>query len=148
MEAAQPAQDAERGAYALLFGKWSRGLAFLVLAVSLAMPPHGLGFSLCLMKGVFGLPCFGCGMTRSLACLSHGRLFEALSFHPFGVVVYAWIWLAIGASIVGPDRRARMARLVGRHELVVRIALVGLVVAFVGFGLVRLVARMTGGLPC
>jgi hypothetical protein len=60
------------------------------------------GPSLCPFKVMTGLPCPGCGMTRSVVTLLHGDLRTSLYFHPLGVVMVAicaalvvadgWIW--------------------------------------------------------
>jgi len=59
--------------------------------------------SLCPFKLVTGLPCPGCGMTRSVVTLMHGDLTASLYFHPLGImlvglclgliVLDGWVWL-------------------------------------------------------
>ena len=52
--------------------------------------------SVCLFYNLTGLPCPGCGLTRSFVCLGHGRFWEALHWHPLGPVIYLLffvIWL-------------------------------------------------------
>ena len=49
-----------------------------------------LGFippPMCLSQLLLGVPCPGCGLTRSVACLLQGDLRASLAFHPLG-------WLA------------------------------------------------------
>ena len=45
------------------------------------------GPSLCLIRRVFGVPCPGCGMTRALSCLAHGRARRAVAYNNRVVIV-------------------------------------------------------------
>jgi hypothetical protein len=49
----------------------------------------------CVSRYVFGLPCPGCGLTRSFVSLAHGDLVESLRFNPAGVLLFALIALQI-----------------------------------------------------
>jgi hypothetical protein len=60
------------------------------------------GPSFCPFKVLTGLPCPGCGLTRSTVTLLHGDLSASLYFHPLGVplvlllvtmaLVDGWVW--------------------------------------------------------
>jgi len=55
--------------------------------------------SVCPFYNLTGLPCPGCGLTRSFVCLAHGQWQEALHWHPLGWVVFfglAVFWLRNG----------------------------------------------------
>ncbi len=55
--------------------------------------------SVCLFYTLTGLPCPGCGLTRSFVCLGHGHLRESLHWHPLGFVCYGvflLLWLRCG----------------------------------------------------
>ena len=43
--------------------------------------------SLCPFMRWLGLPCPGCGLTKSLYCYAKGDVITSLSYHPFGIVV-------------------------------------------------------------
>jgi len=47
----------------------------------------------CPMKGVFGIPCMTCGMTRAFVALAHGDAAGAAVASPFGAVLAAGVWL-------------------------------------------------------
>jgi hypothetical protein len=67
---------------------------------------------LCPFRMVTGLPCPGCGMTRSLISLAHGDIAASLYFHPLGPA------LAIVAALAGAGRLEPFdatARVVIRH---------------------------------
>lgn len=45
----------------------------------------------CMLKSITGIPCPGCGGTRSVLCLIHGRIFSSLYYNAFAtytVIVY------------------------------------------------------------
>lgn len=46
----------------------------------------------CGFRAATGIPCAGCGLTRSFVCLAHGRLRESLGFHPLGPAVAVLIY--------------------------------------------------------
>jgi len=80
------------------------GRAFLLLvllSLPLALAALPLSFfesapSLCLVKNVLHLPCPGCGMTRALACVFHGRFLDAFHYNPMVGLVFpllSLIWI-------------------------------------------------------
>lgn len=137
-----PIPLAEAGMFDLLFGRGARILAGIAIAGSFVMPPDGIGFTLCLFKRATLLPCPGCGLTRSFACISHGRLLDAAHYHPFGPLLYVWACLALVATLAGPARRERAAVWLASRGRVVRALYWGAVGAFIVFGLARLGIRM------
>jgi uncharacterized protein DUF2752 len=67
----------------------------LLPAVAACLPPlHPLPIDLCLLHRLTGFPCLGCGMTRAICLLAHGRLRDSLAMHPAGI-------LAAAAIVVG-----------------------------------------------
>ena len=64
----------------------------------------------CTFRRLTGLPCPGCGMTRSFISMAHGRLADAWRFNPAGVVFFAVVVFQI------PYRICQIARS-GRGEL-------------------------------
>lgn len=59
-----------------------------VFALSFVIPPAGIGRSFCAFRNAFGIPCPGCGLTRSFAAVSHGLFGTAVGMHPMGPVMY------------------------------------------------------------
>ena len=90
--------------------KTNAGAVFLLLsgvfAASVLLPlPHGaqgqIGHlpSVCLFYYLTGLPCPGCGLTRSFVLLGHGHIWESLHWHPLGPAIFllsALLWLRCG----------------------------------------------------
>jgi hypothetical protein len=53
----------------------------------------------CLYKQVHGRPCFGCGMTRSLALAVAGRLADSLAVHASGVWMAGYLLVQVVARV-------------------------------------------------
>lgn len=71
----------------------------LLLAVILATPSLDLSQALphvCLCQSLLGLPCPGCGITRSLAAASRGDLANSLAMHPGGIAMLVGLLVQIG----------------------------------------------------
>jgi hypothetical protein len=47
--------------------------------------------STCVSRNLFGVPCPGCGMTRSFTFLAHGNLFESIRMNPMGPVLFLFL---------------------------------------------------------
>ena len=89
--------------------RWLRARRLCAVAVAAASANLGLAIAHgsawpCPFHALTGLPCPGCGLTRStMACL-HGRLDEALSWHLLGPLVPV-VFLAAVTVVVLPARR-------------------------------------------
>lgn len=76
------------------------GLAAAVTAATLLAPDSIERLPpACTFRQVTGLPCPGCGLTRSWALTAHGRLGEALRRHPFGPLTFVG---ALAVVLRGP----------------------------------------------
>jgi hypothetical protein len=133
-----------RRVFKSLFGPVPRVLAGVALAVSAVMPPDGIGFSLCLFERYTGLPCPGCGLTRSVACITHMKPAAAWGYHPFGFVVYALLVAAFVSNLFGAPRRERMLRWFETHGDGVNLACWAVTLALLAFGLARIAATWRG----
>lgn len=107
--------------------------SFLALAGSFAAGhSHGLGIP-CLFRLTLGLPCPGCGMTRSLSALWRGDPALAFRYHPLGPLMFvlcalllvAGLWQTLQPSPTSP--LARIERVIDHTR--VPLALLILVVA-------------------
>lgn len=114
------------------------GLGVTALLVSCVLSPRGIedGPVLCPFRLATGLPCPGCGLTRSWVYLTHGWWRESLLAHPFGALTAAFV---VGLAVLVV--RARLTGRVGpRLDDVVRRRLTRVVLlAWLGFAVVRLV---------
>jgi hypothetical protein len=138
LSTATTALRGERSISQLLFNPISMGLAAVVLLISALLPTAGLGFDLCWFKVTSGLPCPGCGLTRSLTNVSHLELGTALRYHPFGIVIWLLAAFLAGAGLAGERRRRAIRRFLVRHDAIAQRAYWGFVYAFVAFGVLRL----------
>jgi hypothetical protein len=78
---------------------WWRGAAQLVGSVL------GAGIT-CPFHSLTGLPCPGCGLTRSVLALLDGHAAAALRYHPFGPLLFAGLIFALAAGAL-PERFRR-----------------------------------------
>jgi len=66
------------------------GAAIGLLAASYAYAPYVHdGPVVCLLRGLVGIPCPSCGLTRAFCALSHFELREALRYHALSPVLFA-----------------------------------------------------------
>jgi hypothetical protein len=90
---------------------------------------------LCPFRLVTGLPCPGCGLTRSWVHLAHGEIGAGVAEHPFGLVSLVAVVLFVLAVAAAPLRRASLpdvGRLLGSRWFLA----VGAV--WIGYGVARL----------
>ena len=129
-------------AYNRWFGRSNVVLAWLALAVAVVHPPHGLRLPVCWLQATPGVPCPGCGLTRSLSCSVRGMFSTAWSYHPFGVI-FTVVFLTIAVvSVLPRSWRRRMAAAVYRSPTRANTAYALFVASFLGFGLVRVVVHV------
>ena len=78
-------------------------IAALAIARLLPLPQNGTiaGMpALCPFKNVTGLPCPGCGLTRSVVYAAHGQWQQAFTYHPFGLLFFAGLGLGLLAAVI------------------------------------------------
>jgi len=114
-----------------------RVLAPVFLLASIFLPTDGLGVDVCLMHRLTGLPCPGCGLTRSITCITHGELWKGAAYHPFGLVIWVLLVALTGYSLLPAARRRSIAEAAVRNDEAIRPAYRLFVTTFVGFGLLR-----------
>lgn len=70
---------------------WDNYKIGLLLAAALMVGAGLLGHGVCPSRELLGLPCPGCGLTRSILLILRGQFQESWQLQPFG---YAWLALA------------------------------------------------------
>ncbi len=121
------------------------GLSLSALVAARLVDPRRVdaGPVICPFRLATGLPCPGCGLTRSWVHLLHGQLVEALTANPFGIVALALAVLLVGTVawvVVQRGTVPSYLELVGgrARSLVLRV----LVAGWIAFGLVRMVVAL------
>ena len=61
--------------------------------------------SLCSLKLITGLPCPGCGITKSIIALYEGNIYKSLVYHMFGPAVLLYCIMTIFYSILSRIRK-------------------------------------------
>ncbi|HMY47528.1 MAG TPA: DUF2752 domain-containing protein, partial [Leptospiraceae bacterium] len=98
--------------------------------------------SICIFLYITGLPCPGCGLTRSIHLTLNGKILQALQFHPFGLPALAWLCFLILSIFIPSLSRFYVKHIKQIHRLYATGALLML-----AFGVVRLIGLlMFGGL--
>lgn len=113
----------------------------LVTAVLMPTAAAAEGPVLCPFRLVTGLPCPGCGLTRSWVALAHGQVGEAFAYNWFGPVSFVAAALFTLVTVAALVRR-RPPRLPAR--LMRPVLLYAVAGAWIGYGVVRLVLTATG----
>lgn len=146
MSTANPSPDLRRRASAVSSTEITAALGVGGLVVAALLPAGGIedGPILCPFRFLTGLPCPGCGLTRSWVYLMHGDLGSALASNWFGPVLIVAV-LALTLVTV----RARLVRRppVDLDKLVKNPVVLGLFGLFLVYGTVRLVLTLTGAIP-
>lgn len=117
--------------------------AWLGLFLAVVSRPDGIGVSLCWVYNSTGIPCLGCGLTRSLSCALRGLFAESWAYHPFGIPLLL-LFLATAAQSVSPRRfRNRVKSHLEARAVACNTIYAGFVVLFVAYGVGRALARLT-----
>ncbi|MCR1785424.1 DUF2752 domain-containing protein [Nocardioides carbamazepini] len=108
------------------------------LGVSLFLSPDHIedGPVICPVRRLTGLPCPGCGLTRSWVYLAHGWWRESFLAHPFGPL-FATVVVALGVAVV--LARVRRTAPPSLDRIVKHPVAVVVLGAWLGFALVRAV---------
>lgn len=117
------------------------GLSLTALVAARLVDPQHVesGPVLCPFRLATGLPCPGCGLTRSWVDLLHGQLGEAMTANPFGILALALAIVLVGTvagAVVCRRALPSYADLVGGG--VRRRVLQALAAGWIAFGVMRM----------
>ena len=93
---------------------------------------------MCWFNYLFGHPCPGCGLTRSLTCISHLQFGKAWDYHPFGPLIYALFFANAALLCLPQQQRLKLQTRISQHDRWLRPVYWAIVFAFLSFGVVRL----------
>ena len=116
-----------------------RGLTWGCAGVTTALVGlNSLGVALwkCPFHEVTGLPCPGCGMTRSCVCLIKGQFRQSMEFHAFGPLFMGIGIVALVGSLLPARQRKQFVRFLQKWDLRWKISW-ALFVALIIYSLTR-----------
>lgn len=80
----------------------------LVVVISFVYAPWASsGPVLCPFRLLVGMPCPGCGLTRSFCAVSQGQIFQAFKYHLFGPLLFAVCVVAVPLVFIEAAARRR-----------------------------------------
>ncbi|MCC7391607.1 DUF2752 domain-containing protein [Candidatus Sumerlaeota bacterium] len=121
-----------------LTNRWTCLIMLAGLMAAILLPSTGLGIPMCYMKSTTGIPCPGCGLTRSVTSVFHGHLPLAFQYNPFGLFVGA-LFALLGPLFFLPNRlRLRLQAFLKPHDPVLFGTSMLVLALFVVFGVVRI----------
>lgn len=105
-----PPQQLDRRGYSrserlVTYGLASGALGGLLIAAVWPVASIDSGQTSCLMQMWTGLPCPGCGMTRSWVHLAHGDVGGAFAYNHFGPLFFAIAAFLVGYVLLALVRR-------------------------------------------
>lgn len=122
---------------------WLAALGLTAIVGARAIDPAlaESGPVICPFRLLTGLPCPGCGLTRSWIYLMHGQWGEGFAVNPFGAVALAAVLTLISGVVLA---HARGRRLLSVETLMSHAAVKVVAGGWVVFGVARAVAVATG----
>ena len=128
-------------AFDVLFGPITRLLSLFALTISFFLPPDGLGIRICWIQALFGVDCPGCGLTRSVTCISQLEFAKAWRYHPFGFLVYV-LFVSNAVVVASPELVTSQLRgWLDRNQAAVMSCYLTTCGLFLGFGILRMVSQ-------
>jgi hypothetical protein len=121
--------------------EWIAAGGSAALAGAFVLSPDGIddGPVICPFRLLTGLPCPGCGLTRSWVHLAHGQWRDSFLANPFGVVLVALLVALVAAVVIARVRHTAAPDL---DELVRRPWLRAVLGAWLVFAAARLLVAL------
>lgn len=146
MSTANPSPDLRQRVAAVSSTEVTAAIGIGGIAIAALLPAGGIedGPVICPFRAVTGLPCPGCGLTRSWVYLMHGDIGSSLASNWFGpVLILAIVVLAV-ITLRARLTRKRPADL---DKLVRNPIILGAFALFLTYGVARLVLTAAGVIP-
>ena len=109
-------------------------VAWLGLLLAALCPPHGVGVRACWLQAATGLPCPGCGVTRSLSCGLRGLFAESWHYHPMGLLILALFVFTAAQSLLPRTHRDRLAQYIQDRSVLFNSCYLAFIGSFLAFG--------------
>lgn len=135
----KPITHSSKNLYDVLFGPLTKVFSLLAIVSSFYLPVDGLGIDLCWIRKMLSLPCPGCGLTRSVTCISHLQFSESWAYHPFGFLFYSLFVANLLLQLSPECFKSSLRNSFSQHHRVTWIAYEAVISSFVIFGIARMV---------
>jgi hypothetical protein len=123
--------------YGFLFNRAAALGALALVLLTAALPSQGAGVQICFFRYLTGLPCPGCGLTRSFSCILHGDFARGYEYHPFGYVLLPIFLLTAFTLFLPASWRSHLQDFVRSRQSRLRLVYLTLIYGFITFGAVR-----------
>ena len=132
--------------YGFLFNRKAGLGALALVLLAAALPSQGAGVPLCFFRYLTGLPCPGCGLTRSFSCILHGDFSHGYDYHPFGYFLLPLFMMAAATLFLPASYRTRIENFFRSRQSRLRLVYLSLIYGFIAFGAVRIAVYAVQGL--
>ena len=122
-------------------------MGLVIVLGMLFMPADGFGRDLCYVHASSGLPCPGCGLSRSVAHGIRGHLVEAIWYNPFGLLVVPYALAAVSSVIWPRTLKDRVRAWLEPRTVGFKRVYMSLLAAFLTYGAVRMALAIFGLWP-
>jgi hypothetical protein len=143
MSTANPSPDLRQRFAAVSSTEITAAIGVGGIAIATLLPAGGIedGPVLCPFRALTGLPCPGCGLTRSWVYLMHGDVGPALASNWFGPVLILAVIALVVTSVRARSAGKRPADL---DKLVRNPIVLGTFALFLTYGAARLILTLAG----
>ncbi len=132
--------------YSFLFNRGAAFGALVLVMLTAALPSQGAGIQICFFRYLTGLPCPGCGLTRSFSCILHGDFARGYEYHPFGFVLLPIFLLAAFTLFLPSSRRSQLEDFMRSRQSRLRLVYLTFIYGFIAFGVIRTALYAVQGL--
>jgi hypothetical protein len=132
--------------YSFLFNRAAALGALALVLLTAALPSQGAGIQICFFRFLTGLPCPGCGLTRSFSCILHGEFALGYEYHPFGYILLPIFFMAAVTLFLPARRRSQLQDFVRSRQSRLRLVYLTLIYGFIAFGAIRTALYAVQGL--
>lgn len=108
-----------------------------MLLGALILSPAGTSFTTCAMKSSTGLPCPGCGLTRSVTSILHGKILAAWQYNPFGFGFLLLFVLASPSAFLPKKYRQRIKERLDPYKRTLLMVFLSFVLLMLTHGVMR-----------
>lgn len=116
------------------------GIGFAAVVAAACIPVDSVehGPVLCPIRRLTGIPCPGCGLTRSFVYTMHGQFGDAVAAHAFGPLLVA---LIVVACVLVPVRALRGRPPIRMRRVVTHPVAIAFIVGWLGYAVTRKVVE-------